>query len=202
MIHKISKFFDRLILLCIMALMLVISIIYLNKNNEFLNYNLINVLSSSMEDSEIYKDDILVIKYQDITSLEVGDIICFNISQTSNDNFELYDINNYDNLDEINYINKRVYNTTNLWIHEIVNIYIDTDLNIYYETKGTSNLYADTFLVKAHDIVGVYVCNVPIISTLRSFIISSTGIYLTIVLPITMMFMCIVFKIIKTNLLD
>lgn len=184
--NKLNKLFDLLFIVFISFIISSCLIIYLNTNKSSLfGYNIVNVLSGSMEESNIYKDDIIIIKNKNVLDLEIGDIICYNISNNVNYNLEVFNKENYteDELNEINLISN-VYQDSNttIYLHQIVNIYIDNN-HIYFETKGTSNPYSDTYLVDSNDVIGVYVDNSIILTNVYAFINTTYGKYILFITP-------------------
>lgn len=193
----LNKLFDAVFIIFISTIISSCIVIYLNTNKTSLfGYNIVTVLSDSMSNSSINVNDKVIIKDYNILELEVGDIICFNTSNSINNNYEIFIKDNYNNnvIDYIDQMNNTYINTdTSIWIHQITNIYIDDDYNIYFETKGTSNNYTDTYLVKSSDVIGKYIFNSVVLTNLYKFGNTSIGKYVLIVLPSTFFLMYMIY---------
>lgn len=150
-----------------------------------LGYSSFNILSGSMEESDIYQGDKVVVYETNILDLEVGDIIAFYASNDKNNNYTLFDKSTYCESDLllIEEVNTTNYTKTEVWIHEITNIFIDEDNNIYYETKGTSNQNTDYYLAAANNVIGKHVVTITIFNLFWNFLFTSIGMLTIVVLP-------------------
>lgn len=148
-------------------------------------YSSFNILSGSMEESDIYQGDKVVVYETDILDLEIGDIIAFYASNDKNNNYALFDKSTYceSELLLIEEVNTTNYTKTEVWIHEITNIFIDDNDNIYYETKGTSNKSTDYYLAAANNVIGKHVVTITIFNMFWSFFFTSIGMLTIVVLP-------------------
>lgn len=198
---KLNRLFDVLFGLFISIILSSCLIVYLTANKpSFFGYNIVDVLSNSMEESDIYINDKVIIKNIDILDLEVGDIICYNISDNINNNYINFNSSNYstEELELISNINNQYTNSnTSIWLHHITNIYIDENLNIFYETKGSSNHFTDTYLVSSNDIIGTYVYNSEVISTVYNFSQKPVSKYIFIVMPSSIILIYTMFIIVR-----
>lgn len=122
---------------------------------DFAGYFPLVTLTDSMS-PEIYGGDLMILKKIDGTNAEVDDVISF------------YDPDS-----------KRRAITT----HRIIEKHWMED-GIYYKTKGDANSVADETMVKADDVFGVVINNIPKMGHVVLFVQSTSGIVLLIIFPL------------------
>ena len=116
--------------------------------------------------------DLIIIKECDVATLKKGDIITFHTI-----------INN-----------EYALNT-----HRIDSINEEGNIRSYV-TKGDNNAIADTSFITDADIVGIYVTKVAFLGKLMSFLSSSTGFLLVIVLPMLLFFVYQVYHLVIVSI--
>ena len=131
----------------------------------------LTVQSQSMSPT-FNQGDLIVIKACNTAKLAVGDIITFHTI-----------INN-----------EYALNT-----HRIESITENNGIRSY-TTKGDNNAIADTHIISDGDIVGKYVCRLPLVGKLMNFLSGSTGFLLVIVLPMLLFFVYQVYHLIMVSI--
>ena len=116
--------------------------------------------------------DLIIIKACDVKKLVEGDVITFHT--IINNEFAL--------------------NT-----HRIISI-VDNGVARSYTTKGDNNAMADTHMISDGDIVGKYVTRLPAMGKFMTFLSSSTGFLLVIVLPMLLFFIYQVYHLIMVSI--
>ena len=122
--------------------------------SNFLGYSPLTVLTDSMK-PEFSKGDMIIVQKCNTDKLEVGDIISF------------YSI---------------IENEYALNTHRIIEIKDDNELKTYV-TKGDANPIEDSHMIADGDIVGKHVATIRGMGKVMSFMSSSTGFLILIVLP-------------------
>lgn len=83
--------------------------------------------------------------------------------------------------------------------HRIISI-VDNGVARSYTTKGDNNAMADTHMISDGDIVGKYVTKLPGMGKFMTFLSSSTGFLLVIVLPMLLFFIYQVYHLIMVSI--
>lgn len=130
-------------------------------------YTPMTVLSDSMAPT-FEKDDLIIVHHGDAASYQVDDIISF-----------------WTVLD-----GKKVINT-----HRILSVYSEGGM-VQYTTKGDANLAADTYVVGTADVIGKYVAAVPLLGSVLSFLGTSLGFLMVIVLPLLAFFVYQIYRLV------
>lgn len=130
-------------------------------------YTPMTVLSDSMAPT-FHKDDLIIVRQDDPAAYEEGDIISFWTVIGG----------------------QRVINT-----HRITGAYREGGM-VQYVTKGDANVAADAYVVASGDVIGRYVFSIPLLGKLLSFLSTSAGFLLIIVLPILAFFLYQLYRLI------
>ena len=139
--------------------------------SRFLGYTPLIVKSQSMAPT-FNEGDLIIIKQYDPAKLKVGDIITFHT--IINNEFAL-------NTHRIDRIEEKGGSRS-------------------YVTKGDNNAIADTHMIADGDIVGKYVGKLSAVGRLMSFLSSSTGFLLVIVLPMLLFFIYQVYHLVMVSI--
>lgn len=126
----------------------------------FLGVRPFAIQSESMEPFFNKGDLVIDFKVEDVSKLEVGDVITF---------WTIIE-------------GQQVLNT-----HRITNI-TDYENYLYFDTKGDNNPVEDSVGVHQNDIVGKYVFHIPYMGTVLDFLQTGTGFFLVIVVPVFLFF--------------
>lgn len=179
----------------------------------FFGLSLVHVLSGSMEKSGFYKDDVVFILKTDAYSLKCqtkdengklvnGDIIAFYSFEDKEVDPRMKDYSSSPNSplrklaadevvkkpENITYENrtavKDLPEKTQIIFHEIVERYVDRDGTLFFRTKGSSNSYKDSILVRADYVVGRYAETPTWIRSVFRFCSSQVGMIVLVVVPL------------------
>ncbi len=137
----------------------------------FAGYSILQIASGSMEASGFEVGDSIVVKSVNTDTLRTGDLIAFYVYQESSSSFdessatklELDPTKTKSNLTLANFFG---FQTTELKtassagstliFHEIVGIYEDSNGERWFQTKGSSNIGVDNWMINENYVVGVY----------------------------------------------
>lgn len=144
----INILFAVVLLITFVLVMLLVFTRLQGKTPQFFGYRILRVSSSSME-PELHVGDIILSKsVEDISSLEVGDIITYNGEVGS-------------------YAGKII-------THEVAVAPYESGGKFYLQTVGIANSYPDPE-ISEDQVMGKMVCTVPVLSAVYNFFITPWG---------------------------
>lgn len=194
-----------------------------NKVPSILGFSMASVKSGSMMPEFAIKDIVFLIK-QDTSNLRAGDIIAFyftfdstcdagvnadsltllqsyNRTTQTVDTFNTIEYNEYRDNDRVGTRKtvEQISSTTPIYFHRIVGVYIKDDGTIFYRTQGdsTSNTNPDSLFICEDYVVGKYLYTPKFIRGTFAFVATPTGMIVTIVLPLSILTLFILFSIIE-----
>lgn len=157
--------------------------------------SVVKVLSQSMVAAGYDVGDVVILKSTDAKKIEVGDIIAFYNYRDPSDPSKSklgspIDTNNPPEVES----DQRVCGTTNvndaikseamIVFHRIVAVYQASDGTRFFETKGDSNGYIDSTLIREDFVVGVDAGMPKWILNVFSFCFSTKGIVFLVIVPL------------------
>lgn len=194
-----------------------------NKVPSILGFSMASIKSGSML-PEFQVKDIVFLTKQDTSTLRAGDIIAFYFTFDSvcdagvavgtltqlqtydraTQSVGVFNTAEYDTYRNNNRVGTRktveeINSTSSIYFHRIVGVYIKDDGTIFYQTQGdsTSNPNPDTLLICEDYVVGEYLYTPKFIRGIFSFVATPTGMIVTIVVPLSILTLFILFSIIE-----
>lgn len=180
--------------------------------------SIVCVSSGSMADGGFNVRDFVFLTHNSTKDLRAGDIIAFYYYMDPSDEsvnqgdavlVQSYDktekvsspyilpeptkekTNNRKTLTEVSSKNASVY------FHRIVNIFVTDDGTLFFQTQGDSNSNPDIFLICEDYVVGEYSYTPAWLRGIFNFITTTTGIFLLVFLPLSVLVLFIMFSIIE-----
>ena len=170
---------------------------------QFFGVSLVRILSGSMEKSDFYKGDSVIVRKVKTDNLKVGDIIAFyyysdsadgNLSLTvvadkEKDDREEFVVNENFTVDGRTDRKNLKYKTIKVYFHHIERIFYDEGGTAFFETKGSSNSGVDAYKIREDLVVGRYVNTPNWIRSVIKFCSTSLGMIILVVTPLSILIM-------------
>ena len=167
---KIINIISNIVFIPVMVILIFYLIYAINVQKEngipsFFGQSYVRVLSGSMRKSGFERGDVVVIERINISKIKAADenekngsIIAFynsSIKQNSDGIKAKFHTEIQENTQDFKSGQKTYKNA--IMFHQVIGIYYDDAGNTWFETKGTSNNYPDSTLVRGDYVVGHYV---------------------------------------------
>lgn len=188
-----------------------------NKVPSILGVSVVCISSGSMVDGGFNVGDIVFLSHVSTQDLRAGEIIAFYYymdpldQNVREDAFLVQDYDtatgiaseynlpmptmekssNRNTVDTISSRNVKVY------FHRIVNIFATEDGTLFFETQGDSNGGPDAYLICEDYVVGEYSYTPVWLRTVFNFATTTTGVFLLIFLPLSILILFMMFSIIE-----
>lgn len=184
-------------------------------------FSTLEISSSSMEASGLYKGNRIVVKSVNAKSLKEGDVIAFYVEpnifsvvdqssltvvNTNTDNAKdkkgSFSIEKFIGIHS-KAIRDAVHDDGAFIIHHIKNVYEDKNGVRYFSTYGSSNGYTDPWLVREDLIVGVYDATntSKVITVILNGLNNPIVLSLVIIIPLTLLIFSIMNEVIKLGMI-
>jgi len=122
------------------------------------NYHSSQKNTPSMSASGINKNDYVVVKQVNLSTIQNETIIAYyncNLKQNNASNKESMYTVKQNNTNDFK-TGEKVFES-NIYLHQVIGIYYDSEGHTWYETKGTSNAVADATLVRGDYVIAQFV---------------------------------------------
>ena len=168
---------------------------------QFSGVSLVRILSRSMENSDFYRGDSVIVKRVNTDDLKVGDIIAFYYYRDSVDTGLTLTVVADKDKDERNEFvanenfsvtgrterNKLNYKKISVYFHHIERIFYDEGGTAFFQTKGSSNSGVDSYKIREDLVVGRYVHTPDIIRNIIRFCSTAMGMIILVVTPLSIL---------------